>query len=244
MKTLRLLLLPVALSCSPMAAFAQFATPEYEAMKVIQTEAPVFPKQVLTLGLRNGDVRVAIQIDADGVLTDYLVTAYTHPDFADAAVAAIKKWRFVPARIHGLTRGATADLNFRFEAEGIVVVDLTVLTISELIHFRMVPGAMSFSACTLGQLDRTPTPIKIVKPVYPGRLARSSHGGHVTVEFYIDEQGRVRLASVDRQTIEANEELAAAAVTAVEQWQFEPPLMNGRPVLTLAQQDISFKPAH
>ena len=103
---------------------------------------------------------------------------------------------------------------------------------------------MSFSACTLGQLDRTPTPIKIVKPVYPGRLARSSHGGHVTVEFYIDEQGRVRLASVDRQTIEANEELAAAAVTAVEQWQFEPPLMNGRPVLTLAQQDISFKPAH
>ena len=32
--------------------------------------------------------RQAIQIDADGVLTDYLVTAYTHPDFADAAAMA------------------------------------------------------------------------------------------------------------------------------------------------------------
>jgi TonB family protein len=243
MNTPRLLLLPVALFCGSLTAVAQFAPPVYEPMKLIQTESPVFPHQALVLGLRNGEVRMAIQVDADGALTDYVVTAYSHPAFADAAVAAIKKWKYVPARIHGLTRSATADLNFKFEAEGVVVVDLTVLTISELIHYRMVPNAMAYSACTLGQLDRTPTPIKIVRPDYPEALARTSHGGHVVVEFYIDEQGRVRLPSVDRQTIEANGELAAAAVTAVEQWQFEPPTMNGKPVLTLAQQDIAFKPS-
>ncbi len=119
---------------------------------------------------------------------------------------------------------------------------MTDQTIAELLRMTIAPNSQAFMARTLSQLDRTPTPIKIVRPAYPKTLARSSRGGHVTVEFYIDEQGHVRMPSVDRQTIEANEELAAAAVTAVEQWQFEPPLLKGRPVLTLAQQDFSFKP--
>jgi hypothetical protein len=35
--------------------------------------------------------------------------------------------------------------------------------------------------------------------------------------------------------------LCAAAITAVEQWQFEPPVSRGRPVLVLVQQDFNFK---
>jgi TonB family protein len=241
MKTLRLCLIPCLLTLATPALLAQFATPAYEPMKVIQTDEPVFPQEALADGLRNGTVRVAIQIDAAGKLTDYLVTIYTHPKFSDAAVAALKHWRFTPARIHGAARSATADLTFNFEASGVIVVDMSVLTVAELFHYKIAPNSTSYSACTLSQLDRTPNPIKMVKPEYPANLARSSHGGHVTVEFYIDQQGHVRLPSVDRETIEANEELAAVAVTAVEQWQFDPPLMNGRPVLTLAQQDFNFK---
>jgi TonB family protein len=63
------------------------------------------------------------------------------------------------------------------------------------------------------------------------------------VEFYIDPQGNVRMPSVSRETIEANEELSAVAIAAVSQWQFDPPLAKGRPVLVLAQQDFTFKPA-
>jgi TonB family protein len=239
----RLSLFPALLAFAAPASFAQFATPVYEPMKIIQTQEAVYPMEVLSLGLRSGTVRITIAIDSEGKLNDYLVTVYTHPKFAEAAVRAIKAWRFVPARIHGISRSATADLTFNFEASGVVVVDMSVLTIAELFHYKIAPNSNSYSASTLSQLDRTPTPIKIVKPGYPKKLARSSHGGHVTVEFYIDEQGRVRLPSVDRQAIEANEELAALAVTAVEQWQFDPPLMNGKPVLTLATQDFDFKPA-
>lgn len=242
MKTLRLLLLPAAMSCGSLAAVAQFATQDYAPMKFFQTDSPVFPQEVLAQGFRSGVVHVAIQVDADGVLTDYLVTTYTHPAFARNAVAALKKWRYEAARIHGEARGAKADLTFNFDTEGTIVVNLTVTSSAELLRFSIVPDAQAFRARTLSELDRTPMPIKFVKPVYPANLARSSHGGHVTVEFYIDEQGHVRLASVDRQTIEANAELAAIAVTTVEQWQFEPPLYRGRPVLTLAQQDFNFKP--
>ena len=62
------------------------------------------------------------------------------------------------------------------------------------------------------------------------------------MEFYIDPQGRVRIPSVSRETIEANPGLAAAAVTAVSQWQFAPPVSNGKPVLVVASQDFSFRP--
>ena len=241
-RTLRLLLSNTAVLIGSLDAVAQFGSPEYEPMKADQRDLPAFPQKVLAQGVRSGQVRVAVQIDADGRLTDYLVTAYSNPAFVDGAVASVKKWRFEPARIHGAPRSAKAEYTFNYEAEGVVVVDMSVQTVSELLHMRIAPNSLAFTARTLGQLDRIPTPIKIVKPVYPKALARTSRGGRVTVEFYIDEQGHVRLPSVDRQTIEANEVLAAAAVTAVEQWQFEPPLFKGLPVLTLAQQDINFKP--
>jgi len=243
MKHLRILLSHAAIFCGSLAAVAQVAPPEYEPMKAVQTDVPVFPQRVLTQGFKTGQVRVAVQIDDNGRLTDYLVTAYSNPALVDGAIASIKKWRFEPARIRGIPRSAKAEFTFNYEAEGVVLVDMSIQTVAELLHLRIVPNSLSFSACALGQLDRIPTPVKIVKPIYPEKLARSSRGGRVTVEFYIDEQGHVRLPSVDRQTIEANEELAALAVTAVEQWQFEPPLLRGRPVLALAQQDFNFKPA-
>ena len=62
------------------------------------------------------------------------------------------------------------------------------------------------------------------------------------MDFLIDEEGRVRLPAVSRATNEANEELAAAAVTAVTQWRFEPPTAKGKPVLVRAQQDFAFQP--
>ena len=82
-----------------------------------------------------------------------------------------------------------------------------------------------------------------MNPVYPNQLARSSLGGHIHVEFYIDETGRVRMPSVSRETDEASEALSSAAITAVAQWQFDPPTVKGRAVLVLAQQDFNFKPA-
>jgi TonB family protein len=243
MKLPRLSLLSALAALATPALVAQFATPAYEPLKIDQTDEPVFPQEALTDGLRSGTVRIAIQIDADGNLTDHLVTVYSHPRFAEAAETSIKHWRYHPARIHGNPRSATADIRFNFEASGVVLVDMSALTGPELFHYKIAPNSNAYSACTLSQLDRTPTPVKIVKPVYPEKLAKSSRGGHVSVEFYIDREGRVRLPSVDPATIEANEELSALAVTAVEQWQFDPPLMNGRPVLTLAQQDFDFKPA-
>ena len=222
---------------------AMTGVPDYVAVKINQTEEAAYPLSLVNAGVKNGSASVAIAVDAAGRLTDYLVTAYTHPAFAASAVAALKKWTFEPALIHGFPRNSKSDLTFRFQVEGVVVVTMTTLEYEEMLHLKLAPGSTSYSACSLGELDRIPTPTKIVNPVYPNELARSSRGGHVMVGFYIDEQGHVRMPSVSRETNEANEELAAIAVMAVSQWQFEPPTSRGRPVLVTAQQDFHFKPS-
>jgi TonB family protein len=240
MMRLRLLLLFPAVLCGPLAAVAQFIPQDYVPMKYIQTEPAIFPDNVLQIGILTGEARVAVQVDDTGKLTDSLVVAYSHPAFAEAALAAVKKWHYRPAMVHGFARSATKVIDFKFRAGG-VVVDLTTDSAAAMIHFRLAPDSLAYRVCTLDQLDRIPTPTKIVKPAYTMEKARASHLRHLTVEFYIDESGHVRMPSVSLETNEADEELSAAAVTAVEQWQFEPPVSKGRPVFVLAHQDFDFK---
>jgi TonB family protein len=209
-------------------------------MRFIQSVSAVFPDRVIEIGLTSGEARVAIQVDDSGQLTDSLVVAYSHPAFAEAATSAVKQWHFRPAMVHGFPRSATAVLDFKFKS-GRVVVDLSTDSAAEMIHFRLAPDALAYRVCSLDQLDRIPTPTKIVKPSYTAKKAHSSHVRHLTVEFYIDEMGHVRLPAVSRETNEADEELSAAAVTAVEQWQFEAPVSKGKPVSVLAHQDFDFK---
>lgn len=241
MKSPTFLALLASLLISPLA-LAQAGLPAYVPLKINQTVDAAYPQKMVAAGIKNGVASLAISVDDNGVLTDYLATAYTHPSFADAAVAALRRWTFEPARIHGAPRNSKADLTFHFELDGVAVVSMDVISYNELVHFKVAPNSEAYNVCTLPQLDHAPAPLRTVNPVYPAELARSSRGGHVLVEFYIDEQGRVRIPSVARETIEANAELAAVAVTAVSQWQFAPPVSNGRPVLVLANQDFSFRP--
>src|ERR1700678_3442204 len=239
MKHLRRLLLLQAALLGPLTAVAQFVQQDYVPMKFIQLEPAVYPQSVLPLGITSGEARVAVQVDDTGQLTDSLVVAYSHPAFADEEAAALKKWRFEPAMVHGLPCSATAVLDFRFRS-GAVVMDLFTDSVAQMIHFRVVPEALAYKVCSLDQLDRIPTPTKIVKPSYTLEQARRSHLRYLTVEFYIDKEGHVRLPAVSRESIEADKELSAAAVMAVEQWQFEPPVSRGNPVFVRAQQVFNF----
>jgi len=235
MKVRSLLLLSASLLI-PFGAFA--AEPDYVPMKINQTDPVIFPHAAKDVGITTGMVRVTIQVDVDGKLSDYLVTGYTYPAFATAAVTALKHWDFEPAYIRGRPHSATADLTFNFKSEGLVLVDLTMSTYIELRNFELHPSAFGYHACTLRQLDRIPTPTKVVKPTYV--TAKAHPTTTITVDFYIDEKGRVRMPAVSREAGEENEQLAAAAIDAVSQWQFEPPMSKGVPVLVAARQDFNF----
>lgn len=214
----------------------------YQPMKIIQTEPVLYPRDVAALGVIEGQAQVAIQIDDKGHLTDFVVIGYTHKSFADASVAALKKWNFEPAYIDERPHAATANLTFSFETRGMVIVDLTVNNVLEVQKLRNRADYYGSWACTLSQLDRIPTPTKVVRPRYPLEAGGQARAATVTVHFYIDQQGRVRLPAVSRETSQTSDAFAAEALEAISHWEFEPPLSHGKPVLVSATQDFNFKP--
>ncbi|HUL54564.1 MAG TPA: energy transducer TonB [Opitutaceae bacterium] len=222
-------------------AFGQMPqlVPEWQSVQIKQTVEPVFPPHLLQIGVTQGMVRVAINTDAEGKLVEMLVVGYTRPEFADSAVAAIKQWQFGPARLRGEAVGTTVEMFFQFEARGVVVStcnfnDVVEKRVADIMGIHYV-----YQPCSLAELDRIPTPIVAIKPQYPVELAEKGVKGSVTVEFYIDETGAIRVPAV---SVKDDSQLSALAVIALRQWKFEPPTRNGRPVLVRASQLFNFGP--
>lgn len=183
-----------------------------------------------------GEVRVAISVDQEGKLTDHLVIAYTHEEFAKSALMAIRRWKYQPALVRGQPRASRAEVHFEYRDQGVIVQSLP-----GAMERRMMMSTFGeryvYTPCLLSELDEIPELVQVVKPA----IKSDNRTHRVTVEFYIDEEGRVRMPAVDRES--ADDYYAAASVVAVEQWRFKPPLRKGRPVLVRAQQVFTFAPS-
>ena len=228
-------LLALLVSFSAIASSAAEASPSRRALTVHQTETPVFPYRLRELGLQEGDARVLIEVDETGKLVDWLVIAYSHRLFAESAVQALKKWTFEPAMIDGQPVTTQIEVKFYYQENGIGFVTVDMETHLQA-RFNQVED---YRPCTLRELDRIPTPVATAAPFYSPAMAAKGARGAVRVEFYIDENGAVKMPSVPQTEFP---ELAAAAVNAVRQWRFEPPTRHGRPVLVKARQVFNFAP--
>ncbi len=242
MKRFVIALLTLACCAAPLAAQAPFASGRLEGLRVLETPLPLFPQELIALGVREGEVRLAIAVDKNGRLEDALAVAYTHPDFARSSLAAVKRWLFEPARYNGEPIAAASEVALKFQVEGTVVVSLTAVDSLNLRLNRLfTQNAEAFRPRTLSELDNIPTPLAAPSPPTPARFLRpTTRPGQVTVTFYIDETGAVRMPSVNE---DQDGELAAAALTALRDWKFEPPTCRGKPVLVRASQRFNFSPA-
>jgi TonB family protein len=220
-------------------AVAATAAPDDASLRVIQTTEPRFPHALTLEPISTGEARIVINVDATGQLTDWLIASCTHRAFADEAVAALKAWRYEPPLRHGEPTGIRTEIVFSFEAAGKVVT----LTASEhlLERFRQIGGTDSEQRiCRPQDLDRPLQIIHSVPPRAPGVAAHSAGAPRiVVVDFYIDETGRPRMP-VAVNAADIND--VAAAVSALEQWQFTTPTRGGKPVAVRAKQEFKFAP--
>jgi len=227
--------------CSGLAfasvSFGQIGSqfPEWQSVKILQTVEPIFPFMLAQQGITRGEARVAVNTDPQGKLVEWLVVGYTRPEFANEAVGVIRQWSFVPARLRGEPVGTTIEVIFYFEAKGVVVSTTTIDVLERETMFAI--GRYAYQPCSLRDLDRIPTPLATVAPAYPVELTRKGVRGKVTVDFYIDETGIVRMPSVSPND---NSELTALSIEALRKWKFEPPARNGKPVLVKASQVFDF----
>lgn len=73
-----------------------------------------------------------------------------------------------------------------------------------------------------------PVPIERVAPTYPRKGLDNAHEAVVMLEFVVDESGRAKDIQVAHNSGDVLFEYAAKR--AVEQWQFEPATLDGKPV--------------
>jgi protein TonB len=75
-----------------------------------------------------------------------------------------------------------------------------------------------------------------VEPEYPLLAVQGQVAGMVILEATVDETGHVR----DARVLRSHGVLDAAAVRAVEQWRYEPLLLNGLPTPFVLTVTVSF----
>lgn len=202
-------------------------------VRIIEKERPRFPLSLQRQGVAKGEVRLMLEVDPQGVLTDCLITAFTRKEFAYEARKAIATWRFVPARIGGEPVSAVAPLTIIFQSNGVLAVvrQAEALSRGEQ-HYDYAP-------CPARDLDHAPEVLKKVSPMYSSQLRDQGVRGRVLLDFYIDETGAVRFP-IAREPVDPR--LAGLAVQALKGWAFEKPTRGGVPVLARASTSFAFDP--
>jgi protein TonB len=110
---------PVAASRASSPTAATPAAPEVSPADFKRTRfvAPTYPPQALSRGLE-GEVRVRITVDTQGRVADAQVLSGTPPGvFDQAAVNAVRKWRFEPVVKGGRPIEASGATTIRFQPD-------------------------------------------------------------------------------------------------------------------------------
>jgi TonB family protein len=209
--------------------------PNYVPCKISSKTSPVFPARLLTNGVTHGEVQVVLEVGTDGQLTDALVAAFTHREFADEVLRVLHHSRFTPGVVDGQPVISIVNLTYKFESSGVVAfqrIGMPGRDVEKLgAEFEYRPHGMA-------TIDQPPSGRDLPGPIYPKKWSEEGREGSVTIDFYIDESGHTRMPVAVGQ---ADEYLAAAAIAAVKDWHFETPRHRGYPVLAHAQQTFVFK---
>jgi len=223
----------LSLAAPIFAAGTTSSQPLARHFKIIQTVQPMYPIKMEVEGISQGAVSMVLHVDSHGQLADSLVVAYTNRAFADEAERVVKLWKFESEYIDGEPVETITDVVLNFEVRGGLVVQHTGLYNP---FFANIGDG--YQVCGMKNLDAIPTPLNVVAPAYPLEWAANGIVGQVTVDFYIDETGKVRFVAAASR---ANPLLTEIAVEAVKKWQFSPPTRKGHPVLVHAQQLFNFR---
>lgn len=222
---------------APLAPLGATNEETFRQLGLTQFTEPAFPQTVVYDGMAEGHATLAFSRTAAGEPGDILVLEATHPLLAEAAVAAVRNWRFQPSNNPEDLKSRTLRIGFRLQ--GIVVFPLGK---DKPLSSAKEGGGLTLTAPVrvpqLQTLAQTPKALAQPMPAYPAALRSRPVEGNAAVRFYVDEAGRVRLPEVISATAP---EFAEAALAAVAQWRYEPPQDGGRSIVASDNWSFQFK---
>lgn len=97
-------------------AVPAFAEPGAEPPVAVRTVPPDYPIELRRDGV-SGVVLVRCRVDAQGNVAETQVEKSSNAAFEHAAVSAVRRWKFKPARQKGSPVEATVSIPIKFVAE-------------------------------------------------------------------------------------------------------------------------------
>ena len=216
---------------------AQLAPNEQSAraMHLERFVVPEFPPFLRQSGVMQGSVVVALGRDERNRADDVLVLESTDPRFTDAALDAIKEWRFQPRARNAASDDDVPVVRFLFTTGSVAVVPLSAGPRTGT--RRIVRAESPVELPNFSHLDHTPAVLASPAPEFPAAARGGPTAGTVVVKYFVDTTGRVRLPTVVSATDPA---FGAAALAAIRQWRYEAPRIDGRPVIALERHSFQF----
>ena len=163
-------------------------------------------------GGAQGTVVVQFVVDERGAVTDAVVLRSPSGALSQAALDAVGRQRFTPGLLDGRP----------------VKVRIAVPVTFELTSPEYIPDADGVYSAAEVQPELIGGLLELQRAVhYPEQARRLGVQGDVTVQFVVDEEGRVRDAAVVQSPHPA---LAQSALAAVHRQRFRPGTVDGWPV--------------
>ncbi len=214
----------------------------------LSQKRPVYPAALVEKGIE-GSVTVGFIVDPVGNILNLRVLSSTDREFEQAALDAVKLWRFGPGKKGGrfVATNMSAVLNFRPP----VTVKTSDTTTPTAVFAAAVPATPTptplpliepsdpgmAAVFELKDLDQLPIATLQVPPNYPAAMKRQGIEASVEIGYIVDAQGLVQNARVISSS---RREFEPAALQAVAKWKFKPGQKGGKAVATNMTVPLNF----
>lgn len=196
--------------------------------KVTKQVPPVYPMD-MRIGEMRAEVNVGFLVDIEGGVRQVGVLRSSNPRFDDAAIEAVRKWRFEPGQRNGRVVSAVQMVPILFKILDTKDGGQGPMSVTRKGDMSKLPEAFRY--------DTPPEPLGYLPPVYPYELLRDGKKGRAVVAYVVDERGRVVQATVKQAS---RPEFGSALLAAVEAFVFKPALKAGRPCKAVMAYEETF----
>jgi TonB family protein len=193
---------------------------------------PVYPYELALAGIR-GRAEVVYDIDAQGRITAMEVVSSPQPEFVASLKALGDACRFSGGFKDHKAVGFQVRRRQDFgPGEDFSNYHARTKKLVELLR------AGGTGIASLQDLDARIAPLYQPGPAYPTSLLAAKATGSAEIEFFVDPDGKAQLPRI----VSASQpEFGWAAATAVQQWFFDQPRQNGKPVYVRMHVPMDFK---
>ncbi len=197
---------------------------------------PVYPAELLAKN-KGGYARVSFLVGTDGRVYKSEVMEASDPELGNAVLAQVEPLVLAPMiNDQGKAQSRIEVLRQTFSPDGTGDVPVSELTRA---------NAMGLSDHELkiyakAEVTQPPVVVQTIAPTYPLNLLKRGPKGEATIEWVVDEKGRIQAVRIISST---KVEFGYAAAHAVSQWRFKPGLKDGQSVSVRMGMSFEFQVA-